>query len=448
MTVPPRSAALAAILITLGCMAQGATLTVLHAFSTGSVKNDGANPYGGLALAGGTLFGTTQNGGAYGFGTIFRVNPDGSGYAKVYDFTGAADGGAPQGKLILGGNMLYGSASAGGASNYGTIFAIDTNAWRLTPLYNFTNGLDGAAPSTGVVLANDLLYGTSGTYPSTNLGALFELATNGSNFTVLHHFSHLTGTANLDGAYPYGLQFYNGVLYGAASDGGTNGTGTLFGLPAGQTNFSLQESFPMAAYPFVNSNGAYPGGGVVVAGGTLFGVASYGGSSGWGTVYAGATSGGGIASLHSFSAGTDYRSPNGTPTVLGSNLYGVTPATIFMVGTNGLGFANLQVFQGVRTNNGSGLNGDFAVAGHVLYGTAYSGGVGGAGTVFALDLLPAIPLGIQQVAGSIVLTWTNAQFVLQSAPSVAGPYVTAPGAQSPYTNPPSAGPVFFRLEGN
>jgi hypothetical protein len=64
----------------------------------------------------------------------------------------------------------------------------------------------------------------------------------------------------------------------------------------------------------------------------------------------------------------------------------------------------------------------------------------------AASVLPSpIPLTIQQVGNSVVLSWTNPAFSLQSASDVTGPYTTISGAASPYTNAVSGAQQFFRL---
>jgi uncharacterized repeat protein (TIGR03803 family) len=106
-------------------LAADGAFTSLYSFTGG---NDGANPNGGLLLASdGNLYGTTQVGGAYGFGTLFRISLDGT-LATLVQFDGD-QGANPQGTLIQGtdGN-LYGTALTGGASDVGVIFRLSVNS--------------------------------------------------------------------------------------------------------------------------------------------------------------------------------------------------------------------------------------------------------------------------------------------------------------------------------
>src|SRR5438270_518090 len=88
------------------------TFTTLHSFN----HSDGANPLAGLVLSGNTLYGTAQSGGSSGYGTVFAVNTDGTGFTNLHSFTarntfGAnSDGANPAAGLVLSGNTLYGTA--------------------------------------------------------------------------------------------------------------------------------------------------------------------------------------------------------------------------------------------------------------------------------------------------------------------------------------------------
>src|SRR6516162_9033331 len=91
------------------------TFSTLYSFSGGS---DGAGPRCGLALSGSTLYGTTSAllPGSSGNGTVFALNSDGTGFTALYNFTGGSDGANPYETLLLLGNTLYGTATAGGSS--------------------------------------------------------------------------------------------------------------------------------------------------------------------------------------------------------------------------------------------------------------------------------------------------------------------------------------------
>jgi uncharacterized repeat protein (TIGR03803 family) len=115
--------------------ADGTGYTVLHTFAArsgpNSTNSDGSDPSPYLLLSGNTLYGTTGFGGSSSNGTVFAVNTDGSDFTVLHNFTAYSapsntnsDGGSPFGGLILAGTTLYGTAEFGGAGNTGTIFSI------------------------------------------------------------------------------------------------------------------------------------------------------------------------------------------------------------------------------------------------------------------------------------------------------------------------------------
>lgn len=104
--------------------------TILHFFEGGA--RDGGNPAAGLISdAAGDLYGTTQYGGgriscdgATGCGTVFEIAPDGT-ETILHKFKGSADGANPVGGLVAdAAGHLYGTTYNGGAYGYGTIFEI------------------------------------------------------------------------------------------------------------------------------------------------------------------------------------------------------------------------------------------------------------------------------------------------------------------------------------
>lgn len=71
----------------------------------------------------GVLYGVTFSGGRIDQGTLYRINPDGSGYVVLHDFVNmSGDGGGPWGPLMESEGALYGTTTWGGALNVGTLF--------------------------------------------------------------------------------------------------------------------------------------------------------------------------------------------------------------------------------------------------------------------------------------------------------------------------------------
>jgi uncharacterized repeat protein (TIGR03803 family) len=220
---------------------------VLHSFAGGA---DGATPNGGVIMdSNGALFGTTTAGGASGNGTVYRVK--GGMEAVLYSFAGGTDGSDPQAGLTMdaAGN-LYGTTTGGGTSGNGTVFELVApakkgGAWKEAVLYSFGTGTDGAAPLAGVTFdAAGNLYGTTSAGGSGGFGTVFKLAPGATwTETVLHSFANTD-----DGAYPYAgfIADGKGNLYGAATQGGVNGGGTVFALKPskGTMKFSVIASVP------------------------------------------------------------------------------------------------------------------------------------------------------------------------------------------------------------
>src|SRR6202030_3327535 len=121
--------------------------------------------------------------------TVFAVNTDGSGFTNLHGFTGGSDGGVPYAGLILSGNTLYGTATVGGSSGSGTVFAVNTDGSGFTNLYVFTGGNDGSAPSASLMLSSNTLYGTAAGAGSSGNGTVFVVNTDGSGFASVHGFT-------------------------------------------------------------------------------------------------------------------------------------------------------------------------------------------------------------------------------------------------------------------
>jgi uncharacterized repeat protein (TIGR03803 family) len=187
---------------------------------------DGNGPVAGLILSGNTLYGTAYNGGSEGAGTVFGVNTDSTDFTNLHSFASIPnDGYWPQGKLVLSGNTLYGTAQYGGTSDYGTVFAINTDGTGFTNLYNFTGGNDGGYPKAELILSGSTLYGTAQYGGSSEDGTVFAVSTNGTGFTILHTFG------GSDGASPGSSMILSGnILYGTTGGGGSAGDGTVFTL--------------------------------------------------------------------------------------------------------------------------------------------------------------------------------------------------------------------------
>ncbi len=215
----------------------GSAYNTLYDFGSLFGCQDTAYPVDKLILAGATLYGMSPDGGdganwygtggVIGSGTIFSIRTDGSGYTILHNFGLGSDGVWPYGGLALVGSTLYGSTWTGGSESDGTIFAIDTDGANYHVLHNYQYANADFAPS-GLTPAGSKLYGTVAAYSVTLYnGTIFSVNTDGSDYTILHKF----GAVSKDGAHPEAaLSLLGSTLYGTAYAGGKNGKGTVFSL--------------------------------------------------------------------------------------------------------------------------------------------------------------------------------------------------------------------------
>ncbi len=184
----------------------------------------------------GVLYGTTGFGGSLGYGTVFTLNKDGSGYTVLYSFIGPSSGGdghGPTGLVEGSDGALYGTTGGGGTGAYGTVFRLNKDGSGYRVLYNFPplnlNG-DGATPNGGLVEWRDgAIYGTTfwGGIWELQGGTIFKLNKDGTGFEVLHSFA-----GGFDGGRPHAglLAGSDGALYGPTVGIGVQGQGTVFRL--------------------------------------------------------------------------------------------------------------------------------------------------------------------------------------------------------------------------
>ena len=264
----------------------GGSLTTLHSFN----GTDGLNPLGDLLKAkDGNFNGVTFSDSANNGGTVFEITPAGV-LTTLYNFcsaTGCTDGQNPLVPLVQNSEGdIYGTTANGGANGYGTLFVIEESGLReTTTVYNFcsqANCADGANPVAGPLLASDgNLYGTTlAGGNSTSNGTVYHVSTKGILSTV-YDFCSLGGSACTDGATPEGalIQGTNGTFYGTTAFGGTYNLGTAFSIniipPAGNAcNGVYDGEFDgnitvSAGQTCEFTNGGFVKGNIHVLGGTL-----------------------------------------------------------------------------------------------------------------------------------------------------------------------------------
>lgn len=224
------------------------TETVLYSFA--GPPGDGAVPSGGLVVgSGGVLYGTTVQGGTYNAGTVFSLTPPASpggiwAETVLYNFKGPffGDGAYPAGGLDMDADgVLYGT-SDGGAFYDGMVFSLTPPAspggrWTEAALYSFVGGSDGALPSSGVILSNGVLYGTTQYGGPLDGGSVFSLtppASAGGSWAeaILHTFGDDSNGCKPSTGLVIGR---GGALFGTTAACGnyqcsTLGCGTVFSV--------------------------------------------------------------------------------------------------------------------------------------------------------------------------------------------------------------------------
>ena len=421
-------------------------LTTLYSFP--------GTPGGGFLEAGlvlnsstSVLYGTTADGGAYGWGTVYQLAPGTGGtwtQTVLYSFNPIGvpgDGASPQANVIIGtGGVLYGTTTYGGSSDDGTVFSLTPaggGLWTEQVIHSFGGTpADGAQPEAGLVLATSgVLYGTTYAGGTSGFGTVYQVAPGtGSSWTerVLYSFTGLT-----DGGNPVAglaLNSTTQVLYGTTYTGGLavtgepgSGYGTVFQLvPSGGGVWTEK-----AIYSFTNgTDGSGPEGGVTIhyfktqSGSTsivLYGSAFWAGSStgcaiggylaGCGTIFSltlPTTSGAPwtFAVLYTFKGtGVDGAHPSQNLSLNSSGvLYGTTFSggsttdacfgatypgcgTVFLLkppATSGAAWTE-SVLHDFNGDDGGGPNGVIPGVSGIYYGATYNGGTsGGYGTVFQL----------------------------------------------------------------
>ncbi|MBV9991277.1 MAG: hypothetical protein JOZ72_08275 [Alphaproteobacteria bacterium] len=353
-----------------------------------------AEPNGPLVRdAQGNVYGTTRLGGAYGRGSVFRLDRDGALHV-LHDFTGAGDGANPDTGLARDaqGN-LYGTASVGGPLVDsrpfvgGTVFKVAADG-TFGVLHRFGDGRDGDGSfpvSTPWRDAGGNLYGTTarGGDPACRFGCgtVFKIAADGS-YSQVYRFRGIDG----DGAGPFGgvIGDAAGNLYGTTMGGGVRDHGTVYRIaPDGQETV-------LAVFGKGPNRPAY--GLAADASGNLYGVTI----NGKGSVFR-VTPKGHKTILHEFKWFKEGLNPSATPIVdAQGNLYGTTSrlahgrdagndccGAVFAMAPDGTTTV-LHRFQG-GTDGATPIGGLVMDDTGVLYGATYrGGGTANGGTVFSL----------------------------------------------------------------
>jgi len=366
---------------------------VLHAFGNGQ---DGAGTWGSLLLdKKGNVYGTTSGGCHYGYGTAFELTPKSNGkwqesILHSFDRNGQ-DGYHSTAALILDeSGDLYGTTQLGGAYGYGTVFELTpgSGGWTETVIFSF-DLTDGCCPSGGVVIGRGgSVFGAG--------GVAFKLTDQSDGWTenVLHRFNGKHG----DGYGPYAAPILDGRgnLFGTTEYGGvqcgSSSCGTVYELSP-EADGKWKEH---VLHRFHGRDGQFPGGALIMdASGDLYGTTVNGGSY-LGVVFKLTPEGNGRwreTVIYSFQSGTSGSDPGGgvvqdsAGNLYGTTIYGGSPncdcGVVYKLSPKKNGKWKYTVLHTFVGSDGAQPDANLILddKGN-LYGTAATGGQYGDGVVF------------------------------------------------------------------
>jgi uncharacterized repeat protein (TIGR03803 family) len=349
-------------------------------FSRTALCYDGAN----------TLYGTSITGGANNFGCVFSTNLTLSTFNLVYSFTNGNGGSGPGAGLILIGNKLYGTASAGGSATQGTVFSIDITNPNSPVFSTYSLTGNGKSPTCTLLSYNNVLYGTtkSSVSPGGGTGVIFSISPTFTGYTELQTVSDMSTSR--------GLIEYNGKLYGLTNAAGGS---TLYSLNPNGTNFTTLITFtPPTLY------GASPAFNTILnLNGVFYFSCGQGGANNNGTVISISppyNTLGNISVLYTFSASLnniDGVDPVGKLVYSNNKIYGTCTngggptdsGTLYSMNLDGSNFQVLHTFQ--STDGQYPFEPVFV--NNAIYGVTASGGVNGNGSMYsyAFPVVPIVP---------------------------------------------------------
>lgn len=343
------------------------TVTNLYSFGTG--VDTASNPSIFLLHENSqVLYGTTNSGGDYDGGTLYRYNLQTGLEEVIYSFGNTIGFDAPDGIqpsfLIESGNILYGTCLLGGDNGGGIIYSYDVLQGKYKKLYSFGNGNDPSAPGPISIIGGNKIYGLSLVGGTNGLGTIFSYDIVSKSVNVLYNF----GSTIIDGTNPSTFCIKGSVIYGVTRMGGLNSLGTIFSLDL--TNNQYSSLFQFSGI----NDGTIP---IYIReiNGLLYGTTFVGGTNNMGVLYSYDVNTGIQIVLHSFGGTTNNSISNNTI---------VLDPTKFLPDI---------ITNGPTVSNPDGINPIFFVpVSNFLYGVTARGGMNAGGTLYRYGIpVPPIP---------------------------------------------------------
>ena len=344
------------------------------------------------------LYGVMHNGGQYGDGAIFKYYVANDSFVKIHDFDGI-DGANPYASLVKGADdKLYGTTQAGGlGGGGGVIFQYDPVGNTYTKKYDFGSapGLNGLHPDgTMVQFSNGKFYGT--TYSNglfMGSGSLYEYDPATDSVKFLHFFA--SALSQTPGPYypVTGMTILNNKLYGVSLGGGDTALGLTYGVI-----FSLDPSDGSYKDEFylTDSDGFNSQGGLSVANGKLYGMASSGGvisgSHYGGTIYEFSVSDSSLTLKYDFTPASGISPTCKLFLANNGKMYGTTSysdtsirATLFQYDTALNTVTVMHAFNSISFDGDAPNGGVIQASNGLLYGMTKYGGSNGDGTIYSYN---------------------------------------------------------------
>jgi uncharacterized repeat protein (TIGR03803 family) len=330
------------------------------------------------------LIGSTWSGGTNNSGIVFSLKSDGTGFSSLKDFAPRPLSLPMSGLIKSADGRMYGNFQYGGSGNYGAIVRLESDGTDMTVIHSYN--ATGGFPEGNILQASDGdLYGMTRTGGAVSGGTIFKVKADGSGYTILRELSFLDGINTSGGL----TEAENGKLYGMTNGAGFFNLGTIFSVAKDGSDFQVIFRFNESA-PIVSG---YNARGDLTPGmdGYLYGTLAQGGDNGRGVLFKIKLDGSNFTKIINFD-GASYGTAPGASVLIGSDgkIYGLTggggsanQGTLFVVNRDGSGFMRLFNFDGTITGGGTicklteGSDG-------MLYGTAYAGGANSLGTVFKI----------------------------------------------------------------
>lgn len=308
-------------------------------------------------------------------GNIFSISGEGNGFKQIHAFSFQNPGNVPNDELTIVNNRFYGTTYAGGNFDAGVIFEYVASSNSYIKLYDF-DITDGYAPTGHLIFYNNKLYGIATNFNDEYGGPIiFTFDPLNKVYNVVYRFGPLEG----DG--PNGLVLYNDLFYGTTRNGGVNYSGVLFRFDPADGTFTKLHDFDQ-------QNGSQPTAALTVYDEKLFGISITGGKNSTGVIFSYDILTNEYIKRFDFDFTTSGIYPSGTMVNFHDHLYGVTSSgslfgagALFSYQPDSGNYNSLTYFDSANGISPSGL----IEFNNVLYGSTYEGGAYDEGVLYRFD---------------------------------------------------------------